>query len=86
MSSQACKFAKGDVITCTRDSSGGGFSKGKTYVVKDVLISSWDRMTWTVMTELDDYGSTTNGWAEKFFDFGSHEYSPSQEGDRDDDL
>lgn len=58
-------FKKGDVVEALESSYGSGsFNKGNTYVVRDDHSGKEDE---SVLVEMDDRGSVTNGWAPKFF-------------------
>lgn len=58
------KFKLGDKIICKEDCHsfyGNQFTKGKIYTVRECD-------PYYVYLELDDLGSTTNGWAPQYFE------------------
>lgn len=59
-------FKKGDLVRALSTSAGGGYIKGRTYRVKYDCFNANEHTS--VSTEVDSNGSTTNGWANKFFE------------------
>lgn len=66
MTIKECKELKpGDLVLCIKSSLGGGFKEGNVYTVKN--IEKIDRYYYSIKVELDDKGSTTNGFHIKHF-------------------
>lgn len=56
------RFKVGDIVICLKSCS-NSYTEGKRYKVKAVRSDEA-----RISTELDDKGSTTNGWCMEFFE------------------
>jgi hypothetical protein len=60
------KFKKGDEVRCiTKGATSGGYTYGRTYEVKGTYHCNEKGR---ILTVVDDFGSSANGWGEEHFE------------------
>lgn len=67
---RAVKWPKGTKVRALQNSGGGGYSKGGIYELREPLYETTYEYE-SVLTVVDDNGSSTNGWGQKFFTLAS---------------